>query len=374
MTAPNAPKLQAFFDSAEATGARINLSASAIEPLSREEWLTLDPRVAKTQDDALRFDYSTRYGIEPLRAAIAEDYEGVDASGVMVTSGLDDGLASIALALVEPGDRVIVLCPCYPPQIELPRWRGAEVVAWEARAENGWVPSLDELRELLAPGARLVIVTFPQNPTGFTPDVAYASALCEMVEAAGATLVSDEVYSGLPPAPEAGVLPLCARLPSAISLHGLSKTYSLPGLRVGWMASANEADMARIRSVRNLMNCYLPTPVEALALAALRGREAIFARNAAIRDEGVAAADEFFASHDNLFAWQAPASGVLGFPEWRGPGSASALSQRLIEEAGIILAPSSCFEAGDRHFRVSVGRRGTGPGLVALADYLRQAL
>lgn len=365
--------LQDFFDSPAAQAAQFNLSASAMEPLTQDELFELEPCAADGLR-GIRLDYPQRYGAPALRERIATRYTGIEADGIVVTSGLDDALANLSLAFIEPGDKVVVLTPCYPPQMQLPRWRGADIIEWPAREENGWVPDLDELRELVDESVKLVIVTFPQNPTGFMPDGDYARALSAVLERYATPLIADEIYSGLPVGGDLSGANLASLYPHAISLHGLSKTFALPGLRVGWMASRDQAALASARKVRDLMNAYLPAPIDYMACVALDHGVAIHQRNDAIRSAAVSAATDFFARHDNLFQWQAPSAGVLTFPRYLGPGGTRALSERLVTESALTLVPSTCFGAGDNHVRVGLGRRSIAAALARLDEFLATAL
>jgi aspartate/methionine/tyrosine aminotransferase len=215
----------------------------------------------------------------------------------------------------------------------------------------------------------MVIAGFPQNPTGFMPNKAYASEMIEIVTNSGALLISDEIYAGLPPAADISGSNLADLDSRIISLNGLSKTYGLPGLRVGWIASQNQEAMSAIQATRDLFNAYTPAPIEILATIALENKDILYKRNASIITSGTAAATEFFQKHDDLFEWKAPKAGVLSFPKWLGPGGARNLSERLIEDASIALAPGECFDAGDNHLRFSVGQRSIEGGLEQLHKY-----
>jgi aspartate/methionine/tyrosine aminotransferase len=365
--------LQQFFDSPAALACDLNLSASAAEPLSMAELVEIAPEASRALDDAV-FDYPKRHGALDLRGRVAARYDGISDAGVILTSGLDDALSTLFHGLLGAGDRVVVLTPCYPPQLQGPAMVGAEVARWKAREENGFVPDLDELRGLLATPTRMVLVTFPQNPTGFTPDPAYVEELIAIVEASGALLISDEVYSGLPVGGDAGAFGLAARSERIVTLHGLSKTVGLPGLRFGWIATRDDALVETLRERRKIFNCYLPTAAEHLARVAFDHEPALLARCDAIRRTALNAANDFFRRHENLFTYAAPEAGVLCFPRWNGPGGARALSDRLLAEAKLVLAPSTCFDAGDANVRVSVGRRTTPAALERLGDFLERRL
>ena len=372
-TAENTPhqSLQEFFDTPAVMAAEFKLSPSASEPGSVDELLALEPESRERYLTAA-LDYPERYGPSAVTELIADKYPTIGAGGIQITSGIDEALGLIFTALVEPDDRVVLLTPNYPPQRQLPIWRGAKLVEWQARAENEWVPDLAELRELLSTPTKLLITTFPQNPTGFMPDAAYIGELLSIVEESGVLYLSDEIYDGLP----RGRPPLvmAERSDKAITLHGLSKTSGLPGLRMGWLATRNRLAFERIREVKNLFNCYVPGPISVLAEIALRHEGELLARNEAIRAECLKSASDFFLKHGNLFAWKAPEAGVLAFPQWLGPGGAKDLSDRLVKEASISFAPSTCFNAGDRNFRLGLTRRNLGAALERLDGFLSSEL
>lgn len=362
--------LQEFFDDPATVATRHKLSASASEPVGTAEQLALEPGAAE-KFAALELDYPERFGPSALRRHIQAKYRTVPFDGVLITSGLDEGLALLFSAIVEPGDRVIVLTPCYPPHIDLPAWHGAEVVQWRARPEKDFVPDLTELEELLAKPAKAVVTTFPQNPTGFLPDGPYIDALLDLLRRTGTTLISDEIYAGLPLGTD--VPTLADKYEKAISLHGLSKTCGLPGLRFGWLASRDAASMEKVKAIKDRFNAYVPVPVAFLAELAFRQEDALLARNSAILENALSATAEFMARHGNLFSWIPPGAGTVAFPRWHGPGGTQELSDRLIREASISVAPSLCFDAGDSHLRFGLCRRSFPEGLAALDRFLESA-
>ena len=212
-----------------------------------------------------------------------------------------------------------------------------------ARPEHAWVPDLDALDDLQNPDAA-GHRNLPQNPTGFMPDDAYATRLIEIIEARGTRLISDEIYAGLPGGADLSGANLVNRSERVLSIHGLSKTVGMPGLRFDGLR--RDPDVAEaIRSARNHFNCYVPTPVEALARIVLGHENALIERATRIRAASLDAANAFFGQHANLFQWTAPESSVPPSP-LTGPGGAKALSDRLVTRAKLTLAPSTCFEAG----------------------------
>jgi aspartate/methionine/tyrosine aminotransferase len=370
MAATIKQRLQEFQDSPLVLQAEFNLSASACEPMTYDELLALEEGV---QENLFQqsLAYPARHGSEALRHAISNRYQGVTGEDVLVGSGVDDSLYMLFSALIEPGDRVVVLTPAYPPQLALPRRMGAEIIPWQARSENDWLPDLDELRKLIEPTTKMVVTTFPQNPTGFMPGSEFIRELVEIVAAKDIILVSDEIYSCLPHDNQNEPYRLVEHYEHALSIHGLSKTFGLPGLRVGWMTSRDIPLMDRIRDDARLFNCYVPTPVDYLARLALRHEKTLLARNARIVQHNLDLAKAFFARNSSLFQWKPPMAGVLSFPRWLGAGGTRAMSQQLLERASVALIPSFCLEAGDDHFRLSVSARNFDKGLARLEEYLQ---
>lgn len=351
--------LKTFFMRSEAGQAEGNLSASFAEPLPLAELLALE----EGAEDAFReigLGYPGLYGSAPLRQRVAARYPGLGEDQAIMTCGTDDAIATLFLALVEPGQRVVVQSPCYTSLASVADWRGAAVVPWQAREEDGWAPDLDELARLLE-GAAMLVVNLPHNPTGFVPVEAWLDRLCEIAAGQGVILVADEIYHGLPyegaPKGGSGGSRVLGRYERTVSLSGMSKTFGLPGLRCGWLVSASAAILDPVRKLRLHFNGMIGRPNEFLAELALRHETEILARNTTIMEASFADLDAFMARHANLLAWTPPRAGVNAYARWLGPGNTDDLSQALFAHAKVLLAPSSRFEAGDRHLRLGFGVR-----------------
>ncbi len=238
--------LKRFFSEGPATAARANLSPSFAEPLPLAELLACEPDAA-ARLAGLSLAYPGIHGGRELRVAIAGQYALLQPEHIIVTCGGDDALASLFLALVRPGDHVIVHAPRYEPLASLAAWRGGDVTLWQADEVAGWQPDLDDLARLLRPATRLIVANFPHSPTGFVPDQGFLERLVALADDAGATLLGDEIYSGLP-LTDAGEPPSLADLSAlAVVLNSTSKAYGLPGLRVGWLATRDATALAAVR-------------------------------------------------------------------------------------------------------------------------------
>jgi aspartate/methionine/tyrosine aminotransferase len=363
--------LKDFFYAPDAGKAAYNLSRSFAEPMAIGELLALEPD-AREKLDEIALGYPGVDGSAPLRAAIAERYPGISPEMVIATAGLDDALAGLALALVEPGDRVIVQTPAYQTYMSVPRWRGAEVAEWRAREENAWLPDLDELEALLEQPARWVIINFPNNPTGVMPDAAYFERLVELARSRDTLVISDEIYAGLPQG-GAPFEPLCCRYGRAVSLHSVSKTLGVPGLRVGWIVCRDDVIRNRIKDLRFHFNSFIGAPSEFLGALALRHEAEILQRNSKILADNIDTANAFMARHDNLFGWTPPAAGVNAWPQWHGPGDSEDLSDAMLRDAKLLIAHSALFLGGERNVRLGLGCLGLDTALERFDDFLQKS-
>src|SRR5262249_28483859 len=151
----------------------------------------------------------------------------------------------MANVLLGRGEHAIVTWPGYQSLYEIARGAGAEVTLFPLREEAGWQLDISALKAALRPNTSTVGVNFPHNPTGPLPDVATLRSISDLVQERGIRLFSDEVYRFLE-YDEGDRLPAACELsPSALSLGVMSKAFGLAGLRVGWIATRDEAVLKR---------------------------------------------------------------------------------------------------------------------------------
>lgn len=369
--------LETYFDRWEFTS-RHHLSASDPQSLTIGELLDLSPDVDLDALGRLPLDYVETAGTPALRAAVAATYQHCEPDDVLCLTGSSEGLFWALRELVGPGEHAVVTVPNYQSTESVPLSAGAEVTGVLLDEHDGWRLDLDAVRQALRPDTRLVVVNFPNNPTGAIPDEATFRALVALCEERGIRLLSDEVFRGLEGDP-ARRLPQAADLsPTALSLNDLSKSYGLPGLRIGWIACRDRELLARLQRNRHYTTLCNAGPSELLATVALRAGDRIHARNRAIIDANLPVFDDFFARHAELFDWYHPDGGCIAFPRYRGAEGVEAFCERAVRQHGVVLVPAPIFGSAlaavpaDR-FRIGVGRHSPEPALAALEDCLRQS-
>lgn len=351
--------------------ARYLLSSSDCESLSMRELIGMADHETSGLWDTLRLGYTESPGHPLLREEISALYQGFGPGEVLVMVP-EEAIFLTMHALLNSGDHVVCMVPAYQSLHEVARSIGCRVSGWEPVEERGWRFDLSDLERLLEPDTRLVVVNFPHNPTGaLLPRDEYESVL-RLAAERGVYLLSDEMYRYLE-IEEGERLPAgCELYERAISLSGLSKSYGLPGLRVGWLASRDREVLDRITVLKDYTTICNSAPAEILALIALRNREAITGLQLARARRNLAVLDKFFARHKTTFQWNRPRGGSICFPRMLAVDDTAAFCDELVRETGIMLVPSKMFEYGNRHVRVGFGREDL-PGVIALFEEYLEA-
>ncbi len=355
-------------------GASHNLCASECEPMLLSELLALadEGDTRDWADQAL--GYTDPEGSPALREAVAARYTALSTRDLVLFGGAQEAIFATVNALLSAGDHAIVVVPGYQSAetLTLERCSASAVVLDEAR---GWALDLDELAAAIRPETRAVMISFPNNPTGKLLDATCFAALVALCRQHGLWLVSDEAYR-LTEHGAGDTLPAAGDCyERGITISSTSKALGLPGLRVGWVGCRDRALVARLRQARQYLSGCTPGPSEILACVALKAAPAILARNHAIFRANLKLLTAFFAQHRDLFDFEAPEAGVVCFPRYKGADGIDGFAARLLEEAGVLLAPASLFRSelveipGDR-FRVGFGRLGVAAGLGALGMFL----
>ncbi len=341
--------------------ARFLLSPSDCETLAMADLIALADSEAAEMWRGLKLGYTESQGHPLLRAEITRLYDRISAENIL-TAVPEEAILIAMHVLLRPGDRVVSVWPAYQSLYAIPRALGCEVVPWpiEAKpAHNGepaaWRLDLQRLAEIL-PGARLLVLNFPHNPTGLLPDAQTFAAIFKLAQQAGVTVFCDEMYRGLEHRPEARLPAACDLDERAISLSGLSKTYGLPGLRSGWLVSQDRNLIAQFQAYKDYTTICPSAPGEILSLIALRARERILARNLDLVLNNLELAQRFFFDRADEFEWLHPGGGSTVFPRWLGQGSVEDFCQQAVERSGVMIVPDRMFETGGNHFRVGLGR------------------
>lgn len=370
-------RLESYFSQWEFTATH-HLTASDAQTLTIAELLAMGTNEDRAAFLDLPLGYVETWGSDTLRAAVAGTYERCGPEDILMFAGAEEALFWLLQLVAAPGEHAVVTVPNYQALETIPIAAGVQVTGVPLDPADGWRLDLDAVRAALRPNTRVVAVNFPNNPTGAVPDQQTWSGLVQLCEERGIRLLCDEVYRGLELDPATTLLQAADASSTAVSVNVMSKSYGLPGLRVGWIACRDHALLERLERHKHYTSICNAGPSEFLATLALRNGPAIQARNRQIISDNIPSLDAFFAGYPELFDWAPPAGGAVAFPRYRGADGVEEFCRRLVETEGVLLLPASVYASelatvpADR-FRIGVGRRDPGPALEAFGRYLQRA-
>src|SRR5258708_7094077 len=293
-----------------------------------------------------RIGYTETLGIPSLRARIARHYEdtydlALDPARIVVTTGSSGGFILAFLALFEPGDRVALANPGYPPYRHILSALGCEPVLIETSAETRWALSA---KPLIAAHQRTplkgVVIASPANPTGTMMDADTLSRLIAVAEAEGIRVISDEIYHGLDYAFAAETAANASD--RAVVINSFSKYFCMTGWRSGWMV-VPDTFVRPIERLQGNLAISVPTLAQVAAEAAFDGREEMeavkhgYEENRRILTEGLPKAGlDKFLPVDGAFYLYADVS--------KFSDDSFAFAKQLLEEAHVAATPGVDFD------------------------------
>ncbi|MFQ5977524.1 MAG: aminotransferase class I/II-fold pyridoxal phosphate-dependent enzyme, partial [Candidatus Heimdallarchaeota archaeon] len=201
----------------------------------------------------LALSYGDHLGNSRLRQAIAAEGNNLTPDQILITAGAAGALFIITTSLLKPKDHVVVLHPNYVANLESPRAIGCQIDYLRLRMEEDQFQiDLRQLEKLISSNTRLVSLTYPQNPTGMMLDESELKEIISLVESEGAHLLLDETYRDM--IFNRPLLPTAASLSSkAISVSSFSKSYGLPGIRLGWLMTQDSSLMETFLAAKELI-------------------------------------------------------------------------------------------------------------------------
>ena len=305
--------------------------------------------------------YTPAGGIKEVREAVAAFVSRmlkceVDGSEVVLVPGSKNVLLFTLLATVEPGDEVIMPDPGYPAYHSQVNFIGAVPRLVTLREETGFRMDLDELRSLITPKTRMIIINTPQNPTGGVLTQDDVKTVCEIALEHDLMVVSDEIYSQLvygfhhvSPMSQPGMRE------RTVLMDGLSKSYAMTGWRLGYAVAPKELAVKMEQLMINSSSCAAGftqmAAIEALSMPesehAVHRMVKVFEHRRDLVVDGLNAIPGV--------RCKLPQGAFYAFPNIEGTGfNERDLASRLLNEAGVAVLPGTAFgEAGKGFIRLA---------------------
>lgn len=343
------------------TTAKNNIAETCVASISLETLKSLsEDKESDIWSTSTKLTYGAIRGSDRLRGNLANLYSAkkpFQAENILITPGAIAANLISFYGLIGKGDHVICHYPTYQQLYEIPRSLGAEVDYWKAREDKKWQLDIDDLKPLIRPTTKMIIINNPHNPTGAIIAKQTLDALVEIAEEHGLIIHSDEVYRPLfhsisPGAPEFPPSILSLPYAKTIATGSLSKAYSLAGIRVGWIASRSTKIIevcAQARDYTTISVGQLDDQIAAFALSpsCVHG---LLHRNIQLAKVNLEILEKFVENHRWACEWIKPVAGTTAFIKFSQMGSEIndvAFCEALMEQTGVMLVPGSrCFGDG----------------------------
>lgn len=298
----------------------------------------------KAMLDAVAAWYKRRYKVE-----LQADKE------ICSLIGSQDGLAHIALSILDPGDLMLVPDPCYPIFADGPKLAGAELYYMPQKKEHNYVIQLKDIPEDVARRAKLMLVSYPNNPTAAMAPREFYEELIEFAKKYDIIVIHDNAYSELvfDGATWGSFLELPGAKEVGVEFNSLSKTYGLAGARIGYCVG-NEQVVGMLKTLKSNIDYGMFLPIQAAAIEAISGNQDIVAETRAayerrrdvLCDGLIEAGWQMDKPPGTMFVW-APIPAKYATSE--------AFVKDLLDKTGVLVTPGSAFgPSGEGYVRMAL--------------------
>ncbi|MDR1472165.1 MAG: aminotransferase class I/II-fold pyridoxal phosphate-dependent enzyme [Synergistaceae bacterium] len=341
------------------TGAVTNLAETCVDSMTMEELLDISDAsgTSGAREEIvermmkLRLSYGDILGSDELLESIASMYGRAGRGNVMVMNGGSAANFISLYTMIEPGDEVVCAYPTYQQLYSIPESFGASVKLLRLRYENGFKPDVDELKGMISDRTKAICVNNSNNPTGTVMSQSELREIARAAESVNAWLYCDEAYRFM-------VHDQSAEIPSAFDLCeravvtcGLSKCFSLAGLRLGWVV-APEGFINEAACRRDYTTISCGRLDDLLGCVAIKNRGRIFERNLSIVRGCAAMLDEWVNSERRI-DYVKPEAGTTAFLRYDYEIGSEDFCRGLYRKDGTFLLPGACFGPEfDRYLRI----------------------
>ena len=339
--------------------ARYDLSNTCVEALTINELERLCDCSIDLKN--IKLNYGQLFGSDGLKSAICNLYENQNPENVTVTLGGIGANNLVLQTLINKGDKVVCVLPCYQQAYSLPKFFGANVEFFFLN-QNDWSIDKERFANMVGTDTKVICLTNPNNPTGKVLSDEDFKFIIQVARNSDAYIFADEVYRGLNHNGEAYSKSFVDIYEKSVVTGSMSKAYSLAGIRLGWVVASQEV----IKDI-NLNREYNTISISALddfvATVALNNHEKLIQRNLKIIKQGKQIVNDFINSEEKFF-WIEPNSATVGCINYEFDLKSKEFCNKLFEDTKLLVIPAFVFEQ-ENYFRI---------GYAMNPDYLQQAL
>ena len=350
--------------------AKYDLTSTCIEPLSINDLLKISGKTEPKDLYNTKLTYGEIHGSERLKKAIKSLYTNQNIDNITVTHGAIGANQLVYETIIDKGDEIITLLPAYQQHYAIPKALGADVKTLFLKENDGWQPDLDELEKNINSKSKLICFTNPNNPTGAVISDETLSEIVNLAKKYNVWILCDEAYRGLNTGVRHYSKSIADIYEKGISTGSMSKTYSLPGLRLGWIA-ANQDLIEKINKHREYNTISISILDDYFASIALENREKIENRNYKILEDGLKILKNWLKTEPNVCA-NLPQGGTTALVRYNKNILSRELCRDLQDKTGVALLPGETMEM-ENTVRIGfcVDENILKIGLKAFSEYLK---
>lgn len=347
--------------------AKHDLSGTCISPMSINDLCSVCGINLELDFFDTKLSYGEIQGSKRLKNAISSLYEEQNFENITVTHGAIGANQLVFLSLLEKSDEVISIVPTYQQHYSIPESLGAKVKLLFLKEENNWLPDLDELESLITSKTKLICLNNPNNPTGAVIPDNMLKKIVKIADSKNIWILSDEAYRGLNLKGNPYSNSISDIYSKGISVGSMSKTYSLPGLRVGWVAACKEL-VQEINHQREYNTISISFLDDYLAATALENKEKIAQRNFEIMNQGLKTLGDWI-KHESLADCVIPTGGTTALVKYLKDIPSRVLCKDFQEKFSVALLPGETLEM-EGYVRIGFCSSDLKSGLEKFSEYL----
>jgi len=305
---------------------------------------------------------------------ISEIYSTITEAEILVCTGAQEPIFLFSHAVLDSGDEVVVQSPCYQSFYSVPESIGCQVKHWNLiYKDEKPVFDLDELDQLVSEKTKVIYINTPHNPTGYHFSVEEQLRIVEIARKNNVLIFCDEVYRELEHEESFKIPAFTDVYKNGFSLGVMSKSYGLPGLRIGWLASKNTSVLDKIAELKEYTTICNSAPSEFLARVGLRNRKLITERNLKIVHDNLKLYEDFFQNYQDLFSWWKPNAGPIAFVKLKFEEDDMDFAEKLLKIKQLLILPGDIYDYKG-FFRIGFGRKQIPAALRVFEEYVKEYL
>ena len=334
--------------------AKYDLADTCVESLSINELLEIaDKNVNDLSEVFLKkLNYGDIHGSQRLKNLIVSLYKNQLAENITITHGTIGANQLVMLSLIEKGDSVVSIIPTYQQHYSIPKSIGADVRVLKLKEENNWLPDLDEFEKLVSDDTKIICMNNPNNPTGAVIPDEILQKISEIARKSNSYILCDEVYRGLGHSGEPFSTSIADIYEKGISTSGMSKVFSLAGLRLGWVCAPTEV-IKEINHQREYNTISVGILDDYFSCIALENKDKIIKRNISKILAGKSVLENWLKSENRVHC-VLPNGGTTAFAGYDLPLKSTELCKNLQNDTGVMILPGETMEA-DGYLRIGYG-------------------